>query len=310
MKTLSSLFFGLLSYFAMAQDYSNVTNIYIRDIANPGYVGTNNMNLMLAHNQQWIGIDGAPQTSYLSFNLPAYIKQNRQKYFHGLGGFLHRDVSGDIQKSSAYFSYSYHVPLTKKWFLSWGASLGFIDYKISNASIILSDYSDAAAYPDYAPFRNLTPDVNSGIWLQNDQFYFGLSATHIIKSSVKLYSRNQFSRGLNLIAGTKLDISKHTKYEPSLMLDYNKKGLFHINNIVTWQKSVSFGFIYSSNKQYDFLLGMYLKNIFIGYSYKISTSDIAKINNGSHEVVLSYNKKLVPAKQNKFNCSTKRKKRK
>lgn len=149
-------------------------------IINPAYAGSRDqLSVVAANRQQWVGFDGAPKTTCLSLHGPI-VRKNL-----GLGLTVVNDIMGPRNVTSIYGNVAYMLRLTSDMRLSFGLNAGYnryqfnfdkIDWKISEApSQLFSNQTTGAL------------DINGGMYLKGKQFFFGLSASHINNPSVYTY---------------------------------------------------------------------------------------------------------------------------
>ena len=90
--------------------------------------------------------------------------------------------------------------------------------------------------------------------------------------------------------------------QPSvLIVTDGRSSSFDINSILTYNKRIWGGVTYRVNSAVIGMVGIELRSgLRIGYSYDFSASDLAKYNNGSHELMVSYSfnisKEKIPHK--------------
>ena len=118
---LISLFYNLpvFSQFeAQLSQYMFHTPTY-----NPASVGENQMiNVSGQHRIQWIGMPGAPQTTYFTLNAPF---KSGEKVTHGLGLKFLNDKIGAFTNQSAHLQYAYKRKIGNGT-ASLGMDLGFV----------------------------------------------------------------------------------------------------------------------------------------------------------------------------------------
>ena len=108
------------------QYYHYFTNPYLY---NPAFAGYDKSPVIyLTHRRQWLGIEGAPVTSNLSFHTPLGNKSPI-----AIGANITNDVYGLVNNSSARATFAYMVPLSVvaehyiKFGISAGAGINSID---------------------------------------------------------------------------------------------------------------------------------------------------------------------------------------
>ncbi|MFM8914352.1 MAG: type IX secretion system membrane protein PorP/SprF [Flammeovirgaceae bacterium] len=170
-------------------------------LVNPAIGGIESYSdLRLGHRSQWVGIDGAPVTSYLSFHMPinkglvrpsvvnpvekkfdlrANHENNGINKHHGVGGGIQLDQTGSYSRTQFSMSYSYHLPLSKKLSVSAGVAAGFIQYRIDQAKVKLANSNDPVLAGSTS---DLQPNLDLGLWIYSQKFYTGVSATNLLAS--------------------------------------------------------------------------------------------------------------------------------
>src|SRR5215831_711460 len=147
--TLTILLFVAHSMFGQQRPY--YTQYVLNDyIINPAIAGIENYwDVKVSHRHQWVGLDGAPVTTYLTIQGPlnknnlgrenptSYHTQGenpRGKIFmedyhstdphHGLGLTILNDKAGPLNRFALFGTYAYHLPVSDRTSFSAGVSLG------------------------------------------------------------------------------------------------------------------------------------------------------------------------------------------
>src|SRR4051812_23185290 len=134
-----------------AQQLPHYTQYILNNyILNPAVAGIENYtDVKISHRHQWVGIDGAPVTTYLTIHGPlkksdyeretptgfhasgenprgkAYWQDyTKAEPHHGIGFTVLNDRTGPLNRFAAYGTYAYHLGLTARTSLSAGVSLG------------------------------------------------------------------------------------------------------------------------------------------------------------------------------------------
>ena len=146
-----------------------------------------------------------------------------------------------------------------------------------------------------------------GFNLKTENFYFGISSFHLLKSKINLtgYDRpeaNQLALHNYIFTGYKFDATKKIVVEPSVLIKMTESAAMQldINLNVIYDELFSVGSSYRTGDGVSFL-ARYLINesIMIGYSYDYTLSDLSSFSNGSHEIMLGYQIKLLPPARDK-----------
>ncbi len=298
-------------------------------ILNPALAGIENYwDCKVSYRNQWVGLNGAPTTLYLTINAPlgktAYdyetpntvpdlqAKNQGAKQFgmeytappahSGIGFTILNDKTGPLSRIAAYGSYAYHIPVGLKTSLSFGVSFGVQEITVDQSEVDFGQTNPvdpAVAGSGY--LNKLEPDVNAGLWLSNKSFFVGLSAQQIV--SVPINSSNgTTSGGVELLtgkliphtfltAGYKIFISDDVSLMPSVMFRYVQPlplG-FDVNAKIQYQDLLWLGFSYRYQGGFAGMLGVNISSTFsLGYSYDYTTTQLNTVSSGTHEIVLGF----------------------
>lgn len=274
---------------------------------NPAVAGEgSDLLLTLQNRQQWVGIDGAPSTLLVNVTMP-FVLGNRK---HGFGLLIEKESIGLFSTQMLQLQYAYKKQL-KSGVLSFGIQGGILQEGFDGSGIYIptSDYhiSSDASIPTGA-LEGIIPDFSAGAWFQNDRFYAGLSASHLLETAVSLkkgeddtstdnpqmvVSRSYYlTNGYNIVLPNPL-----YTVQPSFLLK---------TDLTAWQLDLT-GKVFYKEKFWGglgwrfqdaviVLAGIKLQQgLSIGYSYDISTSAVASFSGGSHELFMSYTRKIGTA---------------
>ncbi|MEJ0082403.1 MAG: PorP/SprF family type IX secretion system membrane protein [Puia sp.] len=137
---------------ASAQQQPYYTQYILNNfILNPALAGIQNYwDFKVSYRNQWVGLQGAPTTLYLTINAPLgktpydyetpttvpdvqatqlgakqYLMEYTAPPAHsGIGFTILNDKTGPLNRIAAYGSYAYHIPVGAKTSLSMGVSVG------------------------------------------------------------------------------------------------------------------------------------------------------------------------------------------
>lgn len=283
----------LLSGIGYAQQDAQYTQYMYNTVAvNPAYAGTREtVNIFGLYRAQWVGLDGAPQTANFSVNAP--VGRNL-----GLGVSFVNDRIGPQDKNNIAIDFSYSVPLSDTYKLSFGVK--------ASGSLLNVDYnkltSDVPEINQNNIDNRFLPNIGAGIYLHSDKGYVGLSAPFIIendhydKNSALIATEKIHYYG---IAGYVFDLSPSLQFKPSVLtkvvegapLQVDLSGNFLINEKLT------LGLAYRWDAAYSALAGFQVNpSWFIGYAYDRDSTKFANYNSGSHEIFLRYELFIRPTR--------------
>jgi type IX secretion system PorP/SprF family membrane protein len=293
MKTKLLLFFCLcLSTVVLGQQEPQYAQyMYNSTIINPAYAGSRGaLNAFLLHRSQWVGFEGAPKTTNLSFEMP--VNENL-----GLALSFVKDQIGPSVENDLSASVSYGFYVSDYYRLSFGlkASVNLLDVDFSRT--YLNDNND---YQFQTNIDNrFAPNVGVGVYLHSDRGYAGLSSPSLLKSFHfdRFADPNSDSFVVNpqshvyLMGGYVLDLNDQIKFKPSLLTKFTAGAPVQVDISANFLFSEKFsaGLSYRFNAAATFLAGFQAtNNWFIGYSYDMDTTRLVNYNSGSHELFLRY----------------------
>ena len=292
------MFFSIVSY--AQQDAQYTQYMYNTIEVNPAYAGSRGaLSVFGLYRTQWIGLDGAPETSTFSVNTP--LKNSDL----GLGVSLVNDKIGPTVENTLSADLSYTIPTSDTWNLSFGIKGTANLFNIDVNKLSYEDQDD----PQFQNLKNkFSPNVGAGIYYHSDKAYIGLSVPNFIETN--RYDSNDvaiFKDKINyyLIAGYvfNLDRLEYIKFKPALMtkmvegapLQVDVSGNFMFND------KFVLGLAYRWSASVSAMAGFQVtKGMYIGYGYDHETTQLRKYNSGSHEIFLrfeffnNYNKMISP----------------
>ncbi|WP_316838837.1 type IX secretion system membrane protein PorP/SprF [Pedobacter gandavensis] len=284
-------------------------------ILNPAISGIENYtDVRFGYRNQWNGIDQAPITAYFSLHLPIgknYLYGNSNSFsengenpmkrnlmqtymasepHHGIGLYGVIDRIGPITSSDFKFTYAYHLGLSPKINLSLGVAAGVSRLMLDISKITLENSLDPAISENAN--NKLQPDL--GLWLYGPDFFAGISAQQLLNRPITFTNENGYNKGKQVphvfvTGGYKYFISDEIAVIPSLMFKYVAPTPLStdVNLKVAFKDKFWLGGSYRSNDAAAINAGFNIHALFVlGYSYDFTTSELGRVSNGSHEVVL------------------------
>ncbi|MBS7252668.1 PorP/SprF family type IX secretion system membrane protein [Flavobacterium branchiicola] len=300
MKKLVIVFMFFSVVCSAQQDAQFTQYMYNTISVNPAYAGSRGaMSVFGLYRTQWIGLDGAPETSTFSINTPL----NNSKL--GLGVSLVNDKIGPTNENNLSADLSYSIPTSDSFQLSFGIKGSLNIFNLDASKLSFEDQGD----PQFQDLDNkISPNIGAGVYWHSDRAYVGLSVPNFIETN--RYDNNDvaiFKDKINyyLMAGYvfNLDHLQYIKFKPALLtkmvqgapLQVDVSGNFMFNDkfvvgvAYRWSASVS------AMAGFQVTDGLYL-----GYGYDNETTNLRKYNSGSHEIFLrfeflkNYNKMTSP----------------
>jgi len=269
-----------------SQYYSN------QFVTNPAFTGNKGAtNAFLTHRTQWVGISGAPQTSY--FTIDGSLKQKGI----GVGLTMYSDVTDILTRAGANFSYSYKLKINSDNNLTFGLALGVVNNKVNFSKAVVLQLDDPFLVTQQLSRTVVNADF--GLVYSWKKLDLGFAVPQLIGNSV-LYRDNQGVTGAFNLARHYYGTLKYvfdvvpareiTAYPLVMVRGVSGAPLqYDINGVIDWKKYGWFGVTYHSNYAVALSFGVRYKNLSIGYAYDIVISKIKKYTGVTSEFLLSYN---------------------
>lgn len=290
-----------ISAVCSAQQDSQFTQYMYNTIEiNPAYAGSRGvLSVFGLYRTQWVGLDGAPETSTFSVNTPL----NNSKL--GLGVSLVNDKIGPTNENTLSADLSYSIQTSESFKLSFGIKGTANLFNLDASKLTYEEQND----PQFQDLRNkITPNVGAGVYWHSDKMYVGLSVPNFIET--KRYEDNDtaiFKEKINyyFMAGYVFDLDRleYIKFKPAILtkmvegapLQVDVSGNFMFND------KFVVGVAYRWSASVSAMAGFQVtKGMYIGYGYDHETTQLRKYNSGSHEIFLrfdffnNYNKLTSP----------------
>ncbi len=268
------------------QDSQYTQYMYNTITINPAYAGSRGvLSVFGLYRTQWVGLDGAPETSTFSVNTPL----NNSDL--GLGVSLVNDKIGPINENTLSADLSYTVPTSETFKLSFGIKGTANLFNLDVNKLSFEDQGD----PQFQDLRNkISPNIGAGVYWHSDKAYVGVSIPNFIETN--RYSNNDnaiFKDKINyyFMAGYVFDIDYYVKFKPAVLtkmvqgapLQVDLSGNFMFND------KFVVGLAYRWSASVSALAGFQVSDgLYIGYGYDHETTNLRKYNSGSHEIFLRF----------------------
>lgn len=277
----------LLSGSAEAQQLPQLTQYQFNDyVINPAVAGSRPFfEFRSGHRYQWVGITDAPRTFVFSTSTP--IAHNM-----GVGGYLYTDHVGPTRRSGVQLSYAYHVQLSRSLRLGLAASGGVLQFEVDGSKIEFHDAGDPVI--DDQLRRDLLADAKFGFYLYSEKFWLGGTVPQLMQNDISFFDNE--SETLSKLedhyygsVGYKWDVSDNWRITPSVLVKYVEPVPVKIDAslMITFLEQFWIGGTWRSEDAIAAMLGVELGDSFqFGYSYDMTTTNLEKYSNGTHEVML------------------------
>jgi type IX secretion system PorP/SprF family membrane protein len=247
-------------------------------------------NVSLVYRNQWVGLEGSPVTSALSYQ--GVFFEDRV----GLGANLVHDRIGPVVQTGLYFDYSYDLLLddegNKRLSLGLKGGFNFYNYNLLNLRYGQPD-NDITLDGKNTKFL---PNFGVGLFYYTDNFFFGASVPKLLRNSLDdmentLTSENKEERHYFFMTGYILPITDNIDFKPSAILRMVSGAPVSLDLTATIMlyDRIWVGGMYSLRNSFGGLARIQISPRFhFGYSVDFSNNRLRAYNNGSHEIFMSY----------------------
>ena len=286
-------------------------------LLNPAISGIENyIDVKAGNRSQWVGLEGAPVTNFLSLHAPlgkAFVNGNANSFsgsgnnpmdrsfvsayraaepHHGIGFHVVTDETGPNSRYDIDATYAYHLGLTPTLNLAVGVAAGISNLSLNTSELVLTDVSDEL--PGTIDASKFKPDLGLGIWLYGPHFFAGVSGMQLLNYEFSSFNEMYTGKGSAqphyfATAGYKIFLSDNIAAIPSeLLTRVSSFPLF-------WDANLRLGFqdkfwvagSYRKDDSFSAQLGLNISHLFnLGYAYDFTTSNLNTVSNGTHELVL------------------------
>jgi type IX secretion system PorP/SprF family membrane protein len=292
-------------------------------LINPAVAGIENYwDLKLSHRMQWVGLQDAPVTTYITIQGPLHkadYNNETATTFHadgqnprgtnywrdytapdphaGIGFTMINDRTGPLNRFAAYGTYAYHVGLSPRTNLSAGISAGFTNMSLDASKLNFGTINVDPAVGSSGLINKIKPDISAGLWLYSNDYFVGLSAQQIVPEQIAFSDNTVYlDKGklvphLFLSAGYRYQLSDDVSFLPSILVRYiNPLPIgFDLNAKFQYQDLLWAGASYRYQDGFAAMVGVNINhNINVGYSYDMQTSQLNTVSKGTHEILIGF----------------------
>ncbi|MBF4519542.1 type IX secretion system membrane protein PorP/SprF [Flavobacterium sp. ANB] len=285
-KLILVLLFCSTASFAQ-QDAQFTQYMYNTINVNPAYAGSRGvLSIFGLYRTQWVGLDGAPETSSFSVNTP--VGNNV-----GLGVSLINDKIGPTNENNLSADFSYSIPTSATAKLSFGIKGSANLFKLDPTKLTPENQGD----PQFQDFKNkFTPNIGAGVYWHTDKAYVGLSVPNFIQTN--RYDDNDvtiYKDKINyyFIAGYVFDLDRYetVKFKPAIMIKMVEGSPLQVDASANFMFNDKFviGVAYRWSASVSALAGFQITDgLYLGYAYDRETTKLVNYNSGSHEIFLRF----------------------
>lgn len=265
---------------------------------NPSYVGSDGLlNASVLVRQQWSGLLGAPQTQFISVDLPVNVISS------GLGLTLENDRLGLQQTVQGAVAYSFFFRTGKRGRLSAGIRAGFGAISWNGSQIRtpdglygvgMIDHKDA--FLPIVPFEGRFPVVDLGVMYQRNFVKLGIALKNVVQSSQNHTINNGIIRletNYLFTFATEFETGEDLRLIPSAFfktdLTENQLDITLVSEFLQkFKAGVGFrGWSRTTKDALNIIAGLRIsEGVSLLYAHDLNLSPLKNSNSGSHELLL------------------------
>lgn len=295
---LCFLFFSAALIVQAQQDEQFTQFMYHKLGFNPAYAGMQETPTFTALvRQQWIGLEGAPESQLLTFNMPLTASGI------GLGANISRHSIGATERFTADVSYCYRFNLGRGGRMGIGLSSSVRMLRVNFSETESTQPIEGDPAIPVGLQSKMVPNFGAGIYYSNQTFYLGLSAPRLLTNNIDFADEGTIiSREIPhyyLMGGILLRLGEKVQMQPQAILKYVEGAPFDgdINLNFIFSETVYSGVSYrlggssrsGIGEAGSILLGMQFSDQFMfGLAYDVTFSELRSYSNGSMEAVVRY----------------------
>lgn len=279
---------------------------------NPGFTGITPQHRIAAnHRIQWPSLPKAFTTYALSYDV--FVNELRS----GFGLLITTDKMGSAgwRTSTVGMLYSYKVKLSSKVVFSPGLYFGYGSNGLDRTKIRVGNgltYGDEDEYSPVDPALNRLGnqsyfDFGAGFLFYSKKVWLGTSFSHMNQPNLSILNDvSELPMKTTIHAGARLSLNPGIRGEkrghyltPSAIYRMQGKSFsqldvglnYHIDpvSVGVWYRGKPFDKTVINSVAQDALiltLGLYFKNLSVGYSYDFTVSEMETASGGAHEISL------------------------
>lgn len=281
-----ALLFSLVGFSQQDAIYSQY--VFNPFAINPAYAGSRqSANVTMINRNQWIGIEGAPNTQTLSSHAPS------KQYPIAYGINISRDQLGPTTNFSALLTGVYNLKF-ETGALNFGLRGGIFNTVLDHRKLQFRESNDQLDVQDR--LSATVPTFDFGLYYYTERMFVGLSMNHMTRHAFNLeqLANNQayyLRRHTFLSGGYAWPINENFMFKPTVLLKFVEGSGFNadLNLNVLFKEKIWMGIglrnVSSLNLLVDINLTDYIR---VGYAYDLNLTQLNNYSYGSHEIVFGF----------------------
>jgi len=257
---------------------------------NPAYAGSRGMtSIMALSRHQWVGFEGAPSTQTLTGHMP--LGKNI-----GLGLSVIHDQLSPASQTGLYFDYAYRIKISENSKLSFGLKGGFNHFQLDVAQLLLASPNDPSL-SNIGSTSKYLPNFGFGLYLYSNKYFVGVSAPKLLENKLVngdvqiLGQAGSEIRHYFLTGGYVFNLSEEVKFKPTILARLTQAAPVSLDANINFlfKEKLWVGAMYRMSDSFGGILQYQITDqLKVGYAYDMINNELRNYNNGTHEIMISY----------------------
>jgi type IX secretion system PorP/SprF family membrane protein len=274
-----------------AQQIPEYTQWFLHQFAiNPAHAGIKQcIDIHSLYRIQWVGVDGAPDSGFLSVSIPLQARKRKMlSARHGTGFKFETDRVGQFSTNRLNAAYAAHFNFNKTDRLSLGVYGGIIQTGYDPGNSTTAD-------PDPTVMQQanfISPDATFGAWFNSENYFVGLTLRNVFRSKwidIGTDSRHRVHLAIN--GGYRVKLNENITFLPSMIIRIPPRNPVStdINLYVDYKNVLGLGVGYRSGDAINGVVTFKIKEQFsISYSFDYAVTAIQSVAKNTHELSLRF----------------------
>lgn len=297
MKTIYIIIILICMSFNLFGQQSILSDFYMINpyIVNAAEAGKDNtFSSFISLREQWVGIEGAPSTAFLTASMP--ISNKLSAGFKIINDNIHL-----YNQLNALATLNYRLQINKNQNIHFAISSGVVNNKLDTKKAVVENESDILYYEDLS---GVSINADFGIkytysFVKNNVIDFGFSANNLFANEVKFILNDSqgndyysLNRNYNFYINYINSSLKDWDVQPMILMRFSEiisKYQTDIGLMSTYKNLVWGNIIYRFDESIIIGAGVnVLEDLSVAYSYGYGFRGISNNSNGSHEVSIGF----------------------
>ena len=266
-------------------------------VLNPAFSGKEKcQNFSLGIRRQWVDLEitESIQTFGIDANLSKGGMDNFKSGWHGVGGQVVDQQSGNFKITRIMASYAYHLRIGKEMSLSFGSFVSVKRMALMRIKLKLKDKDDPVI--DNSGQVYVFPEISPGVWFSSPDYFGGISVWNISHAQAKMLGRKLGDEAATpphyfASMGMRIKLDNYFHFIPSTHIRFAqiREPSIDLNAAMQFGPSFKAGVGYRWQDALTANMRLIIHGkLSIGYGFDFTTSKLRYGAGNSHEVFITY----------------------